>query len=306
MISEYITGVDIGGTKIALTLATSEGKILKKEKFPTGRDPAKTIEKINLTMEKILTDIPYDKVRATGISCGGPLDSDKGLILSPPNLPGWDEVPICSILKKRTGIPCFLANDANACALAEWLWGAGRGTRNMIFLTFGTGLGAGLILNGSLYEGSSGLAGEAGHIRMAENGPSGYGKNGSWEGFCSGGGLSRYYRQIHGGEEKSAKEICSLASGGDEKALQIIHESARYLGRGIALLLDILNPEVVVIGSIFAREEALYRKLMEEEIAREALPLTAGDCRILPAELGESLGDMAALGVAINALRRSD
>src|SRR5690606_15592063 len=128
---------------------------------------------------------------AIGISCGGPLDSRRGVILSPPNLPGWDRIPVVEVFQQAFKVPVALQNDANAGALAEWLWGAGRGSHNMIFLTFGTGMGAGLILNGQLYSGTNDLAGEVGHIRLAPDGPVGYGKAGSFEGFCSGGGIKQ-------------------------------------------------------------------------------------------------------------------
>ncbi len=303
MKKEYLIGVDIGGTKIAIVLGSMDGEILKKIKFPTDSSYRDTLGKICNHIKKIAGDFDNSAVKAIGISCGGPLNSQTGVILSPPNLPGWDEVPICEIISRETGIDSFLENDANACALAEWIWGAGKGTENMIFLTFGTGLGAGLILNGALYEGTSGLAGEVGHIRLSENGPVGHGKAGSWEGFCSGGGLSRQYQKLFG-KEKSGEEICNLANNGDDKALQVINNSATYLGLGISILLDILNPQKVIIGSVYSRNVALFREKMIDAIDREALSLSAADCQVVPAALGESLGDMAALGVAINGLRK--
>lgn len=127
---------------------------------------------------------------AIGISCGGPLDSRRGIVFSPPNLPGWDKVPITKFFSERFHVPCFLQNNANACVLAEWKWGNGKNLDNVVFPTFGTGMGAGLILNGKLYEGAKGLAGEIGHMRLARHGPVGYGKAGSFEGVCSGGGDS--------------------------------------------------------------------------------------------------------------------
>ena len=131
-------------------------------------------------------------VQALGISCGGPLNSKTGRVLSPPNLFGWDDIPIVEMMEARYGIPTALQNDANACALAEWRFGAARGFENVIFCTFGTGMGAGLILNGRLYEGTTGMAGEIGHLRLSEHGPVGFGKEGSFEGFCSGGGIAQF------------------------------------------------------------------------------------------------------------------
>jgi glucokinase len=301
---DFYIGLDIGGTKTAVSFWQGEN-LLQKRQFPTCGSPAEVIEMIIDAIDRIGGECSAGKTRtaaALGISCGGPLDSKNGLILSPPNLPGWDTVPIVSILEKKTGVPCFLENDANACALAEWYWGAGRGYRNLAFLTFGTGLGCGLILNGQLYRGTGDLAGEVGHIRIAEDGPEGYGKRGSWEGYCSGGGLSRLYAETTGRNE-TGKYICDAAEKGDPAAVQVIESCAFYLGRGLALLIDILNPECIILGSIFARSEKLFRTTMEAVIEREALAFSRGQCVVLPARLGEMLGDRAALGVAVNGLK---
>ncbi len=300
-------GIDIGGTKCAVT----KGEPLRIEKKIHFRTEGyeETIARIFAAVEECM---PAD---AIGISSGGPLDEKKGVILSPPNLPGWDEVPITSMLEERFGIPVYLRNDANACALAEWKHGAGKGTDNMIFLTFGTGLGAGLILDGKLYSGSTGLAGEVGHIRLADKGPCGYGKEGSFEGFCSGGGIAKLAAmyandELYRGRDTvfgyssykfakyTAKELSDLCKAGDEDAKNVYDISAAHLGKGLSILIDAFNPDAIVIGSIFARDEALFRKEMEKVIATEALPQAARNCRILPAALGESLGDIAALTVA--------
>ena len=186
-----VLGIDIGGTKCALTVASVEQEnveFLHKESFATT-DFKTTLNEI-ITRSKDLVG-QYEGIVAAGISCGGPLDSKKGVIMSPPNLPGWDDVHIVDILSKELGIPVGIQNDANACALAEWKFGAGKGTRNMVFMTFGTGLGAGLIIDGRLYAGTNDNAGEVGHIRLADYGPVGFGKSGSYEGFCSGGGIAQ-------------------------------------------------------------------------------------------------------------------
>ena len=154
-----LTGIDIGGTKCAVILGNSDGTVQKKLTFPTMR--------CEETLAEICRSIDTLGVgKAIGISCGGPLNEKNGVILAPPNLPDWINIPIVQILRERYGVPTAIRNDANACALAEWKFGAGVGTQNMVFLTFGTGLGAGLILNGRLYSGSRGMAGEVGHIRL--------------------------------------------------------------------------------------------------------------------------------------------
>jgi glucokinase len=304
--TEYpLAAVDIGGTKTAVSLWSGNMVLLGKRRFPTRGTPARVIEQILASLGALLDSagLALGDCGGIGISCGGPLDSNKGLVLSPPNLPGWDAIPLVSILKDRTGLPCFIENDANACALAEWYWGAGKGFRDLAFLTFGTGMGCGLILNGGLYRGAGNLAGEVGHVRLAEDGPEGYGKRGSWEGFCSGGGLSRMYAELTGRPEPG-KYICEAAEKGEDAARRVIAISARYLGRGIALLIDIINPQCVIIGSIFARSEGLFRTIMEQVIAEETLEDSRRRCLIKPAELGETLGDYAALGVALNGLQK--
>jgi glucokinase len=220
------------------------------------------------------------------------------------------------VLQEKFSIKAELQNDANACALAEWKFGAGSGTQNMIFLTFGTGMGAGIVLNGRLYSGSCGMAGEIGHVRIAGDGPVGYGKSGSFEGFCSGGGIvqiarTKIYEKIQLGEPISfcsnikdidslnAKIIGDAAEAGDPLAIEIYGICGRHLGQGLSILIDILNPEVIVIGSIFARSRELLWPSAKEVIECEALPRSAGACRIVPAKLGENIGDIAALSVAL-------
>jgi glucokinase len=238
------------------------------------------------------------------------------MIYSPPNLPGWDNVPIVEIFNKKYGVPVAIQNDANACALAEWLMGAGKGTQNMIFLTFGTGMGSGLILNGWLYAGTNDLGGEVGHIRLAPTGPVGFGKAGSFEGFCSGGGIAQlaksvvteklqngikvgFCQDVDLAANLTAKAVAEAAVSGDPAALEIIRISAEYLGRGLAVLIDILNPECIVIGSIYSRNEMLFKPHVDRILGEEAIPSAVEVCRIKPALLGESIGDFAALCVAL-------
>lgn len=305
--NHYI-GIDIGGTKTAVLYGDEDGNILKKEKFPTT-----TVEE---TLERIFDAVGrMGECKSIGISCGGPLDAKAGVILSPPNLPDWDHIAITDMLTERFGVPAYLCNDADACALAEWRYGAGKGTQHMIFLTFGTGLGAGLILNGKLYSGACGMAGEVGHIRLAADGPVGFGKAGSFEGFCSGGGIARLGKAIIAEELKKGNAVAFLPDGnldlvtakllgdaaeqGDELAKRIYRESAEKLGMGLSFLIDIFNPERIVIGSVFARSEELFRETMEAVIEREALEQSRKLCRVVPAALGERIGDVAALSVAI-------
>lgn len=313
----YIIGLDIGGTKCAVTVGSAEGsnvKVLDKKGFTTKE--VKTADEFFKKVFEIIDDFKLNYTfDAIGISCGGPLDENRGIILCPPHLPLLHGVNIVDILNGRYSVPVYLRNDANACALAEWLFGAGKGTKNMAFLTFGTGLGAGLILDGRLYSGTNGNAGEVGHIRLSENGPSGYGKAGSFEGFCSGKGLAQLgytlgLEAVQNGvtpsyfkdgvtAEITAKDIAVAADNGDETAKKVYSVCGEYLGRGLSILIDILNPEKIVIGSIYQRSENLLAKYVNESIEKEALRVSAACCEIVPAALGNDIGNIAALSVAV-------
>jgi glucokinase len=311
--AQKLVGIDVGGTKIAVILGDHAGdrvEVRGRIAFATPRGPEPAIAGIVDALRALDGRHGIRDAAAFGVSCGGPLDSGTGVVLSPPNLPGWDRVPIVDILRRELGIPGGLQNDANACALAEWMYGAGRGCRNMVFLTFGTGMGAGLILNGALYEGREGMAGEVGHIRLADDGPDGYGKRGSFEGFCSGGGIARLAQErarrtpapLWPTEDRiaglTAREVCDAARGGDAFAAGVCETSGRSLGKGLAILIDVLNPERIVIGGVFARARDLLEPPALAVIAQEALEISRERCAIVPAGLGEEIGDIAALSVA--------
>lgn len=290
-----LIGIDIGGTKCTLTRADENNMPTREIRFGTTT-VTETLEGIYRSVEQLE---PGDSP-VFGIACGGPLDATRGIIMSPPNLPGWDNIAIVDELVKRFGGKGYLMNDANACALAEWQFGAGRGTRNMVYLTHGTGMGGGLILDGRLYEGTSGDAGEVGHIRLAPDGPVGYGKAGSFEGFCSGAGLAKLAAgRIPGVPHPSAKDLAELAAAGNAEALAIWAESGRYLGQALAIIVDFFNPEVIVLGSLYTRSGRFLEATMREELEREALPGALRVCRIVPAQLGEKTGIMSAIAVAV-------
>lgn len=314
----YILGFDIGGTKCAVITAQWDGAnitILKKEKYSTdfSVSPEEMIKKLIAVADSLLEKKPD----AIGISCGGPLDSNQGIILSPPNLPGWDHVAIVAQIKQHYGVPVKLQNDANACAVAEWKFGAGKGCRNMVFMTFGTGLGAGLILNGALYSGTNDNAGELGHIRLSDFGPVGFGKSGSFEGFCSGNGIAQmgyikalekvqqgeypmYFKKGYSLSDVTAKTVADAAHAGDTTALDVYRTCGAYLGKGLSIVIDLLNPELIVIGSVFARSKDLLWASAKTEIEKETLQLSSSCCNVVPAALGEQIGDYAAIAVALS------
>lgn len=309
---KYYLGMDIGGTKCAVILSEKNANSIKdKIRFDTKAErgyEAIAAELISSAKEILdRNSISSEDVLACGVSCGGPLNSDTGVIMRPPNLPDWDNVPLADIVKDALGIPCKVRNDADACALAEWQFGAGRGSKNMIFLTFGTGMGAGIILDGRLYSGTNGTAGEVGHIRLDADGPAAYGKAGSFEGFCSGAGIAAMGKKmlsIYNGtttiprDNVTAKTIAEAAVNGDKLANAIYRRCGEKLGLGLSILIDILNPEKIVIGSIFQRSGHLLVDSMNETIKKEALEISAQCCKIVPAMLGDEIGDFAAIGVA--------
>ncbi|MEO6520062.1 MAG: ROK family protein [Mucilaginibacter sp.] len=320
--NQHLIGIDIGGTKCAVVLGKYNGEeinIINKITFPTqiAKGPEYILNEIKAAVHDLIKDISKSAIAGIGISCGGPLNSKTGTILSPPNLIGWDSIKVVELFEKEFGIKTYLQNDANACALAEWRFGAGRGLENVIFLTFGTGMGAGLILNGKLYSGTNDMAGEVGHIRMAGFGPVGYGKAGSFEGFCSGGGIRQlaitkalerlqmgelvsFCNNINDLESITAKTVSDAAFAGDELAKSIYEISGEYLGKGLAIMIDMLNPEAIIIGSIFTRSRDLLWPAAERVIKAESLSYSNAVCKILPAQLDEYIGDYAALAVALN------
>ena len=308
-------GFDIGGTKCAVCIGKEidgQLQILDKKSIPTNHNisPYEMIEEMCALAESMTDDMSL-----IGISCGGPLDSKQGIIQSPPNLPGWDDVKIVEYLEQKYRGKVYLQNDANACAVAEWLYGAGQGYQNVIFLTFGTGMGAGLILDGKLYAGTNDNAGEIGHVRMNPYGPVGFGKAGSFEGFCSGSGIAQigqmmareklqmgqsvsYCDEMSALDTITAKNIAEYANDGCEDALAVYRICGEMLGRGLAILIDVLNPECIVLGSVFQRCEHLLRDAMEQVLKTECLPAARAVCQVVPAHLKENIGDYAALAVA--------
>jgi glucokinase len=316
-----LLGFDIGGTKCSAVIGKKDENrdlvVIDKRMLPTDLPVYEMTDALFAAALQMLEDnnTSLSDLEGIGISCGGPLNSTRGIILSPPNLPGWDNIPIAAMAEQQFGCKALLQNDANACALAEWHYGIGVGYRNIVFLTFGTGMGAGLILNGRLYSGTSDTAGEIGHVRMEPAGPVGYGKAGSFEGFCSGGGIvqaaqfrarERFQMGTATGfcphpddlTRLTAKKIAEAAVAGDPDAIDIFRTCAQYLGRGIAILADILNPELVIIGGIYGRAQSLIEPYMYEVIAREALPHALQSCQVVPSLLGEHIGDYAALALA--------
>jgi glucokinase len=304
-----ILGFDIGGTKTALILGSLQGEVLRRTEFATpareGFNEAMGL--IEAEARHFLAECNQAGMAAPGtisVSVGGPLNIEKGILYAPPHLAAWGTAPLKDVLAERFCLPVYVEHDGNAGALAEWKFGAGRGARNLIFLTLGTGLGAGIVINNQIFHGTTDTAGEVGHMRIAPDGPKQYGKAGSWEGYCSGAGmvqLAQLYRPERWNERTTTREIITLAREGDADARAVVRQMGEWLGKGLAILIDVLNPEVIVLGTLGVTLGDLLIQPAAEMIAQEALPAPAAACRIVPAALGKSLGDIAALMAAISA-----
>lgn len=321
MSREIWVGVDIGGTKTAVVISRKPPEVISRVEFATlpAKGPQQAIDQILAALKNMLAELKTSKrsIRGIGVSCGGPLDPHTGVIQAPPNLPTWIDIPIVDILKREFGCPVLLENDANAGAVAEHRYGAGQGTRNMIFLTMGTGLGAGIIIEKKLYSGSSDLAGEVGHVRLTKNGPIGHNKAGSVEGWASGGGLAQIAETMLKAAKKSgrksllldlpksrkitAKDVGLAAKKGDKVARNIVAACGKKLGIALAILVDVLNPDRIVIGGLAMRLGDTLLEPARKSLHEEALAPALAVCTVVPATLGESIGDVAALCIAMDA-----
>jgi glucokinase len=298
-------GVDLGGTKIAVSLwsdggATGAARKLGAERWETiAGGPASNLDRVVATGERLAGGA---RLTSIGISGGGPLDPSTGVILSVPNLPGWVDVPITRILSERLGAPARIENDANACAVAEWLHGAGRGARNLAFLTCSTGIGAGLILDGRLYRGSRFLAGEVGHQVIVPGGlECGCGKRGCLEAYASGSGMAKRLaarRQRDTSLPRTALEAVERARAGDALSTAFLRETAEYLAMGLANLAFILNLDRIVLGTIPTGAGPLIFEPLRESLAGRLWPALLEGLEVVPSALWPDLGDHAALTVA--------
>ncbi len=315
----YILGIDIGGTKSAVLVGKPNGDIvyrLGEETRASERTPFEILDRLAEMAKEALVKvgITLSAVMGVGISCGGPLDSKTGVVYSPPNLPGWTAIPVKAHLEKALGVPVIVENDANATALAEWIFGAGRGAKNIVFMTMGTGIGAGLILDGRLYRGTNDLGGEIGHHTILLNGPvCNCGKRGCLEALASGPAIARLAREsmmygrhkrvlsLAGGNPSdiTAKHVVEAAKEGDPFGVQILEEAGTYMGVGIANVIQMLNPERVIIGTIAVHAGELILEPIRRAVQEYAWERARKVCQIVPAELGDRAQDLAALALLL-------
>lgn len=312
-----ILGIDIGGTKCAAILGRANGEIVARAAEATQADsgPDAILERLIGLAREIMAShrVHPGDLEGIGISCGGPLDTNAGLVCSPPNLPGWDAVPVREIFERAfPNVKVVLENDANATALAEWRYGAGQGTRDMVFVTMGTGIGGGLILDGRLYRGASDLAGELGHQTILINGPiCGCGKRGCLEALASGPSIARLARESlqygrgralierAGGKPANitAQHVIEAAKAGDGFSQRILTEAGAYMGIGLANVIQMLNPERIVLGTIAVHAGELILEPILQSVKEHAWERTASVCEIVPAALGDRAQDLAAISL---------
>ena len=255
-------------------------------------------------------------ISAIGVSCGGPLDTKTGIVYSPPNLPGWDALPLKTKLESEFQVPVTIENDANASALAEYRFGGGRGYNAVLYMTMSTGIGGGIVIDGHIYRGANDSAGEVGHQILLPNGPlCGCGKRGCLEALCSGPAIARRAQAAIRAQRTAATTLLNLAGGhiedvksehvlaaartGDTLSLQLINETAYYMGWGIANVVNILNPDIVLLGTIAIAAGDLLLNPIRKTVSEFAMSRPAEAVEIAPAQLGEALGDLAAIALVV-------
>jgi glucokinase len=298
---ELFLGLDIGGTKSAAVVGRRDGQILDRSQWPSDseRGPEPMIRDLCLHAEKLIR--AHAGIVALGASIGGPLDADRGVIQSPPNLPGWDDIPLKTILQQRLRFPTRIEHDAAACCLAEFHWGAGRGANRLIYLTCGTGFGAGLVFDGKIYRGAGGKSLELGHARFRDDGPEAFGKRGSVESFCAGASLGKLaaWRFPHRWPTApTAEQLAQFRQNGDQDAAKVAAMNARAVGEVCANLSDLLRPDAILLGSLALHLGQPWLDIVRAKFRAEAL--AAASCRIEPAGLGARLQDCSALVVAVS------
>jgi glucokinase len=313
-VGELLLGFDIGGTKSAVCLGAADGQVHQRHQIPTT-NPNDTIGALIAAADELIHSHASSPV-AFGVSCGSPLDRAMGLIREPANLPGWVDIPVIQIIGDHFNLPGNLENDADASALAEWQWGLDRKFDDVIYMTCGTGQGAGLILGGRLHRGKDTLAGEIGHVRLEADGPVGCRKAGSIEGLTRGDALVHHLQQVFAGphdpsslEQRdlgslTGRDVGEAAVAGDGCAMAAVQRLGVELGRACAILVDVLNPERISLGSLGIRLGDMLLDPVREVVLAEAHGPSAQRCEIAPAALGMAVQDLAALAAA--SIARSD
>lgn len=302
MSSGWVIGVDLGATKTASGLVTPDDKLVATTQVETKplEGPAPAVERIAASIRELMKQAPTGvQVTGVGVCSPGPIDHTVGVIVDPPNLTGWRNVPFADMLSHAVGLPVKLEHDAKATALAEFHLGAGRGSHDMVLIVIGTGIGAAMILNGKLYRGKDNAAGEVGHITVNLDGPiCTCGSNGCVETYAGGPAIVRSYAYASRRQVTSAQEVSLAAEAGDPIARRVFHDAGRALGAAVATMAMLLDVDTFVLfGSVVKAGHLLL------DPAREAVPgyshhSISSRVRLLTAELGDNAGMMGAAWIA--------
>lgn len=301
-----LLGMDVGGTSCAVVVGDGHGRVLEREAFATeaARGPGPIIDELLERARGLIER--QGPVAAAGVSIGGPLEVGRGVVLGPPNLPGWDEVELAARLRAALGLPVALEHDAAACALAEHRWGAGVGVSRLAYLTCGSGFGLGLILGGEPYHGADGRSIELGHVRYRDDGPVAFGKQGCFEAFAAGNSLPRLAAWLRPGrwaeEPPSGAELGALSAAGDADAEAVVALNAQAVGDACALLGDLLGLELILLGSLARYLDHGWIEAVRARFGAQVLEEVGRRCQVEPAGLGDRLQDASALVVALRAL----
>lgn len=299
--SDLLLGLDIGGTKCAALVGTRAGDVVDRKEWASnaGRGPDAMLADLLAAARELIAR--HGRVACVGCSIGGPLDAGRGVVHSPPNLPGWDGIELTHIVADALGVNTKMEHDAAACAMAEYLWGAGQGAKRLIYLTCGTGFGAGMVFDGQIYRGATGGSVEIGHITYRQDGPTAFGKPGTYEAFCSGPGLGRIatWKFPHRWPTPpDSTEISRLAKAGDPDAAAIIQINATAVGDACALVGDLLVPDTILLGSLARYLGPAWVAQVRAQFNTQVLASVSRSCTIAPAGLGDRLQDLSALAVA--------
>ncbi|MBN2908109.1 ROK family protein [Polycladomyces sp. WAk] len=300
-------GIDLGGTKIAGALVDRDGSILRRIRLETRveQGPQAVIDRLVESIDQLMDGV-RSTVKGVGVASPGPLDSRSGVVFSPPNLPGWVNVPLRQALEDRLGIPVKLENDANAAAWGEYRFGAGQRKGTMIYLTVSTGVGSGLVLDGRLFRGENTFAGEIGHTIVDPEGPPcGCGRQGCLEALASGTAIAKLGQtadpssSIHSlaaedGGVVRAEHVFQAYRMGDAHAENIIRQTVRYLAIGLSNLIHIFNPGKIVVGGGVSRAGDVLFPLLQEQLDRYLMAPFRETCEVVPAALGEDAGVLGA------------
>lgn len=308
----YVIGVDLGGTKISTAISTIEGEILKQTVVSTKAEEGEgpVLERIISTIEEVLVSakINSNEVEAIGIGSPGPLDSEKGIILTTPNLP-FKNYNLVNPIKEKFGLPVFLDNDANVAAIGESMFGAGKGKKNIVYFTVSTGVGGGAVLNGQAYRGNTSNALEIGHMTVNPNGPRcNCGNVGCLEAMSSGTAIakaakgavnSKVETSLRQYDKITSYEVFKEADKGDKVAKYIIDNALNYLGIGVANAISIFDPEMVIIGGGVTNAGKIVFDKVREVVNTRCFKAMAESCEIVPAGLGTDAGVVGAVALAI-------